>query len=361
MVTPLQYVEAPAGQQPLPYGLLSVAVVDDRPASDVHWQLGYQYEPDYCGPAFVTEGACATPDLGTVVASVDDSRGASIAVDGNPTGSYDIDWGDGSDPVTDTTPDGETHTYAADGTYTIVLTGPDAYVATATVHVVDGVASTDVDARVASGFQPVDGITTVEGFPFVVYHLLQCKAVGSESRIAERARTGLMGGESRAVESVLAHQLATNTDAVDLTTADGALDPTTALARLLQYATQHYGGTPVIHADPGTVTYLGENHTVSREGRQLQTLIGAPVAAGAGYYGWNGPGDTPTSDPGTTWMWVTGAVMLKRAADIQVRPQQHTNPADNVVQALAARPYAASVECVLAAVQIIREDDGALA
>lgn len=55
MVAALAYVEAPP-VTPLPYGLLSAATVID--AGGGHWQMGAQYEPDYCGPAFTTEAAC---------------------------------------------------------------------------------------------------------------------------------------------------------------------------------------------------------------------------------------------------------------------------------------------------------------
>lgn len=351
MTTPTTYVEAPTGQ-PWPFGLLSVAVVDDRPAADSKWQLGTIYEPNYCGPAFVTDGACRPRDIGTVVASVDDSSTVTLAVDGNPAGSYVIDWGDGSDPVTDATPDGETHTYAADGTYTIVMSGPDAYVATATVHVTDGSASADVDARVAEGYQAVDGVSVVEGIPFTVYHLMECNAVGMEGRIAERARAGLMLGEGRAVESVLAHQLANDVDAVDLTPTPGtAVTLGAGLDILLKWAGQNYGALPTLHADLGIVTDMGSLIVAKRENRRIETLVGVPIAAGAGYVNMHGPGDTAPG-AGESWIYITGTVLVMRGTEVDVRPQQHTNPANNRVQALAARPYVVSTECIIGAVLV---------
>lgn len=260
------YVEAPA-VQPLPYGLLSAAVVVDE--TDPHAFLGVQYEPDYCGPSYATPGACRTA--------------------------------------------GETGV------------GP-------------GV--------------PVDGINLVEGIPFSVYHLLQCKAVGVESRIAARARTGLMGGEGRAVESVLAHQMAIDVASVDLTPTPGtAVHPVDGLGILEAWAGSNYGGAPTIHSPRNLTTLLGSYHTVSREGRGLETLQGSKVASGAGYVDWQGPGAT-TAGANKTWLYVTGTVMARRSPVIEVRPQITTNPADNIVQALAFRPYVLTRECITGAVLV---------
>lgn len=348
MANPLLYVPAPQGM-PLPYGLLSVAV-DVPPGSDPHWAMGVQYEPDFCGAAFVTEGACRPNDLGTASVDVDAASGATLNIDGAPAGTYHIDWGDDTE-ADDATPDGATHTYADDGSYVVTVTGPDGYMAQASVEVTDGQTSS-ADAVVEHQKVPTDGITTVEGFPFTVYHLLQCKAVGTEQRIAERAQRGLELGESRAIESVLAHQLATDTDAVDLTPTPGtAVHPVDGLGILLAWAGENYGGLPTVHAAPDLATVLGALNAVSRQGRRLETLIGAPVAAGAGYVGMQGPSET---DPGAgeAWLYVTGTVSVRRAPVIQVRPQVTTNPATNVIQALAERPVVLTTECIIGAVLV---------
>ena len=54
-VTPLEYVQAPALVPPA-YGILSAAVVVDDP--DPHIGFGFQYDPDFCGPARLTAALC---------------------------------------------------------------------------------------------------------------------------------------------------------------------------------------------------------------------------------------------------------------------------------------------------------------
>jgi hypothetical protein len=348
VVTPVQYVQAPTGQ-PLPYGLLSVAV-DIPPGTDTRWQLGIEYEPDFCGPAFVTEGACQVNDLGTFTVAVGTTRGATLDVNGQPADTYHIDWGDGTE-VDDATPDAATHTYGSDGSKTITMTGADGYHATATVVVTNGQASSAV-GTVEHEKVPSDGISVVTGVPFTVYHWLECNAVGSADRIIERARRGLELGEGRAIESVLAHQLATDTDSVDLTPTPGtAVHPVDGLGILLSWAGQNYGQLPTIHAAHDLATVLGATGAVSRQGRRLETLIGAPVAAGAGYAGMQGPDETDAG-AGEAWLYVTGTVALRRAPVIEVQPQLPTGPATNVINALAERPVVVSAECIIGAVLV---------
>jgi hypothetical protein len=360
VTTPSLFIEAPAGI-PLPFGLGSVAVVDDRPAGDVHWQQGIQYQPLYCGPAYTSDGVCApAPDYGTASVAVSTTRVATLTLTGAPGSgdSFHIDWGDGNH-TDDTTPSGDTHTYAADGSYTVVVTDDGVgagvgYIAILPITVTNGSTSSSGSVTAEQRYVPVDGISTVEGVPFTVYHWLRCRPVG-ESDLAARARAGLLAGEWRAAEKVLAHQLATDTDAVDLTPTPGtAVHPIDGLGIAADWAGENYGAAPTYHATPRTATVLGSLAGVSSlasQGRQLRTVLGSPVAAGGGYVGMNGPGDTAAGD-GEAWLYVTGTVLARRGQDVEVRPPMSTSPASNTLDVLALRPYVLSTECIIGAVLV---------
>jgi hypothetical protein len=56
-VMPFNYVEAPASTPPQ-YGILSAALVVEDP--DPHAGFGYEYTPEFCGPARMTPALCMT-------------------------------------------------------------------------------------------------------------------------------------------------------------------------------------------------------------------------------------------------------------------------------------------------------------
>lgn len=61
-VMPMEFVTAPAAA-PAKYGILSAAVVVED--SDPHVGFGYEYQPDFCGPARMTAALCQ-PDAAKV-------------------------------------------------------------------------------------------------------------------------------------------------------------------------------------------------------------------------------------------------------------------------------------------------------
>lgn len=350
MATPRTFVEAPA-VTPLPFGLLTAAtVLEDGPE---HWEMGTQYEPEFCGPAYDTEGACvAVPDFGNFTVSVDDEALATLDVAGNPAGSYVIQWGD-DESSTDPTPDGATHPYGAPGDYTITVTGPDGYHATVTITVEDAEASGPFDAVVTKEKIPSEGMSLVEGVPFAVYHMFKCGAVGGYDRGQERARRALMGGEGRAVEKVMASLLAADETGVDLTPTPGTAIPLLdGLALLEKWSAANYGGVATIHIarDAALVAYAAG--ALERVSTRLETGLGSRVAAGAGYDTLQGPDGTDPADDGEAWLYVTGQVVARRAAVIEVGPQLQTTPRDNSFLALAERPYVLTTECIVGAVLV---------
>lgn len=361
---PRTYVAAPP-VTPLPYGLLSAAVVlDDLTGTK---QLGIQYEPAFCGAAYDANGACQDdPDLGTATVAVDDTALASLAATGAPAGTtYTIEWGDG-ETTTEADDPTSTHQYAAPGTYTVLVTDDErGYVATATVTVTDGVATGPFDADVAYSRVDTEGIDVVGADGFALYNVFKCAPIGQggEAAFQERARAALRLGEQRGLERVTGQLLAADARAVDVTPTPGtAVHPVEGLARLQAYATDNYGGVPVIHSGVDTTTVLGRYHGVhrSRTGDRLETLQGALVASGAGYGALAGP-RTDLNDPdtaqaagaGEAWLYATGTVVVHRSDNIEVGPLMSRAPAaTNEWAALTERVYTSTWECVVAAVLV---------
>lgn len=350
MATPRTFVEAPT-VTPLPFGLLTAAtVLEDGPD---HWEMGTQYEPEFCGPAYDTEGACiAAPDFGTLTVSVDDEALATLDVTGNPAGDYTIDWGEG-DPVEDATPDGATHSYGAPGDYTVTVTGPDGYTATAVITVEDEEASGPFDATVQKLKQAEEGVGLVTGVPFAVYHMFKCGAVGGYDRGAERARRALMGGEGRAVERVMGQLLAADDTGVDITPTPGtAVSIVDGIAKLEKWSAANYGGVATIHMprDVALVAYAAG--ALVRVSTRLETGLGSRVAAGAGYDTLQGPDGAGAAGADEAWLYVTGQVVARRGAVIEVGPQLQTAPRDNSFLALAERSYVLTTECIVGAILV---------
>lgn len=354
------YVEAPP-VTPLPFGLFSAALVLDETGPARFAVSGVQYQPDYCGPAYDSLGACDDPadDFGTLSVSVSNAKLATITATGAPTGpTYSIDWGDGTTTVS-SNPDADTHTYGAAGDYVVVVTDDaQGYLATAAVHVVNSTASGPFAATVSFSKIASDGLGLVEGVPFIAYHLYTCHAVGGVlADGAARARRALQLGEGRAAERVVGRQLARSSMAVDLTPTPGtAIHPVAGLALLEEYAGDNYGGVPVLHTRRGAGVLLSSYGLLQRENNRLETKQGVYVSSGAGY-----AFSTPTPNPatplptpaaGTDWLYITGQVVVHRSAAIEVGPEMAGSRLSNEFSALAERPYAVTWECFVGAVLV---------
>lgn len=351
------YVEAPP-TTPLPFGLLSAALVVDDP--DDRFLLGSQYEPGYCGPAYDSTGVCDRNTFGTLSVSVGTTRDATTTASGFPVGgTFSVDWGDGNTGQ-GSDPDGLTHTYAANGTYIVVVTDDrNGYTASASVAVANGSASGPDAATVGFSKIASDGISIVQGHPFYLYHLLRCRALGSWDRVETRSRDALRLGEQRAVERVLADLLARDADVVDLTPGGTAQNPVDGLALLEGWSAANYGAVPVIHVPRAVGTILCAIGGVRRGtgGTTLETAQGALVASGGGYgtlyEPTSGAGALPAPDAGESWLYVTGTVTARRSPVIEVRQQANTQGGVNgEVYALAERPYDLAWECITGAVKV---------
>lgn len=365
MASPRTYVEAPPAT-PLPYGLLSAALVlDDLTGTR---GLGVQYEPAYCGAVFDSAGACEpAPDFGDFAVSVDAAGEATITAAGAPVpATYTIDWGDDTDPVTSVNPDGDTHTYAAPSEYVIHVTEDrHGYVAILTITVADGVVSGPFTVEASFAKVPVEGIDLVDGAPFNLYHLFRCSPVGlSEGDFQERARAAMRLGEGRALERVLGSLLPLREGAVDLTPTPGtAVSAVEGVAILEAFAGSSYGAVPVIHTPRDAGSLLFTAGAVIRSGTRLETGQGAYVASGGGYDALVGP-PTDVEDPSTVvpagvgeaWLYVTGQVVVRRSPMIEVGPVMSRTPATNVATALSERLAVVTWECITGAVLVSTTD-----
>lgn len=359
MARPRMMVEAPP-VTPLPYGLLSAALVLDD--LDGHAQMGVQYEPEPCAPASRTRAACESgPDYGDVSISVANTGEATISAgDAPPSAAYVIEWGDGTTTVTPDL-DGQDHTYADPDDYTVRITDrTTTLAAVVVVTVVDGQTSGPFDAEFGINKVPTTGIDLVEGDPFTLYVMFNCAPVGVD--LEARAASALRLGEQRGVETATAERLPLAEGAVDLTPTPGTpMHPVDGVALLEQYAAANYGGVPTFHLPRGLNTVLMTHGTVIRSGVRLETGQGALVAAGGGYSDLAGPASTPgdastviPAGAGEAWLYVTGQVVVRRAPRVEATPMTMArNPvATNDATVLAERPYVVSWECVTAAVLV---------
>lgn len=279
MASPREFVEAPP-VTPLPFGLLSAAVVLDD--LNGHRQMGVQYEPAACGDVHETRAACDTE---------------AAAFD-------------------------EDHT----------------------------------------------GVPLVVGDPFNLYSLFVCNIVGlGADGLRQKATQSLTVGEGRALEHAVGSRLPLAAGAVDLTpggAAGDALHPVDGLAALEGWSARYYGGVPTIHVPRAVGTILGSLGGHQRAGARLETRQGALVASGGGYYDLAGP-PTDVEDPdtiqepadGEAWLYVTGTVVVRRAASADALPLVMDRGAgvagaSNVGLALAIRPYVATWECITGAVRV---------
>ena len=187
--------------------------------------------------------------------------------------------------------------------------------------------------------------------------------------LEERARRGLQMGEQRAVERVVARALARDERAVVLA-AGAPLSVVDALAALEKYAGANYPGRATIHATPDVVTLLDAKGAVSIRSvngtERIVTGQGTVVVSGGGYSPLREPTPDPddllpANDAGMEWLYVTGAVQVRRSAAIKVRSVVNTTGGTavrNQSSNLAERPYVATWDCMVAAVQVAASEAG---
>jgi hypothetical protein len=176
--------------------------------------------------------------------------------------------------------------------------------------------------------------------------------------------TGLAGGQTVVFPHLAANAQVLDKDLIILQPAAGAVvtgtgtDVTDALGRLESQLAACYGGQGVIHI-PATalptfvawsLVHLGTAGTPGEDAGKLYTTKGNLVVPGGGYTGC-GPDGTPAA-AGSAWIYATGAVFGYRSDVFGWLMPETFDRAKNTIKAIAQRTYVLGFECCLLAAQI---------
>lgn len=229
-----------------------------------------------------------------------------------------------------------------------------------------------------SGVSPLDFVKPAErntqfcaADPFVVVGSYQCPPVGRPSGEAfEIARKRLLVWEGHDVEevfwtgtvdsgagtTVVNPSLAFGNDECGILPIDvnpaGAVDIVQAIAILENALGDIVSCGATIHIPYGLLNYLARFHLLVEKDGLFYTPSGTLIIAGHGYPG-SGPANV-VADPGETWIFGTGPVILVRGNVIQV-PDNISQAVDrnlNNVTVRAERFYAVGFSCVDLAIRV---------
>lgn len=211
---------------------------------------------------------------------------------------------------------------------------------------------------------------------FYAYANIECSPVGGFWEDANaRATAALINGEARAVEevfwtgqidvpgSVFIHPhlasddvLSDSTGLVSLQTAATVLvtgvDIVEGLGILESALADCYNGVGVIHAEREALAHFAANKLLVKNGQRLETWGGVPIAFGAGYTGSGPDGSPPPS--GTTWIYATGDVMIRRDPEITLTSDRTAafDRSVNTLRVFAERAYNIAWDCCHFAVNV---------
>lgn len=362
------YVEASTPLTEYPNGILSVADTQD---GDGKWLTGIDYESDLCGPDTSIAGLlCAAPP-GT-------NEVQTVSITGSPTGgTWTLTFfGETTAPISRTATNTQVQNAIIDAitafqTGDVVVTGTapnftltygGQYAATdmpqpTAAHTFTGgtspnvaVATTTAGVRTPKVSSEESGVSSSD--PFTLYTLRACRGIGDYDRAKERAVNLLRGAEQRGVEKGLWSIMTANgAGATDLTIGGAGVKPEIGVAVLEYWASQNYGGTPVVHAPRDIASLLATRSTIERRGNHMETQLGAPVVAGGGYAKTGINLAAPVA--GEAWVFITGAVRLWRGT-ANVKGPLFTQGAsmDNTQVVLAERSYLIATDCLLAGIRV---------
>lgn len=202
--------------------------------------------------------------------------------------------------------------------------------------------------------------------PFVVVGSYDCSTVGRPIDEAfEIARQRLLSWEGRAVEEILWTGIGANgpispsfafgNDSCDIAPVDlapgGSVDAVSAIAQLENALGDTLACEGVLHVPYGFAAYLIDHRLLERVGDEYFTPTGYRVVLGQGYPG-SGPANVP-ADPGTTWLFGTGPLILARS-NVMMVPDgiaEGVNRSVNNVTVRAERFYAVGFSCALFAIR----------
>lgn len=211
------------------------------------------------------------------------------------------------------------------------------------------------------------GLSFPTGDPFALVAPFECSTGGLLlSRAWDLAGERLDRSEGRSLETVywtgrdsagnvVDGTLGGTAGVVDVTPGGGAVDITTGVALLEDWAGDNMPCGPVIHAQRGLGTYFAERNLVAANGNLMyMSGTGTRVALGGGYQA-SGPNNVAAA-AGEAWMFVTGSVKVVRGAKF-FTPDQGDNAAAvdrlvNDVTVFAERIYGTMSDCGIAAVRV---------
>lgn len=211
--------------------------------------------------------------------------------------------------------------------------------------------------------------TTRGATPFTVYAEFDCSPVGlaDAARVAADALarvegrqveatfwSGTAGGQIVAYPHLASDAALEDGQGIVLqstasTTVTGA-DVAHGLGVLEQELADCYAGQGVIHIPRSALPTFAANGLVREAGGRLYTPAGNLLVVGGGYSG-SGP-DGAAPDPGTTWVYATGAVFGYRSEPYVSQVRDSFDRAENTVRMIAERTYVVGFECCLLAAHI---------
>lgn len=202
------------------------------------------------------------------------------------------------------------------------------------------------------GSKNFESPTTVDGQRIVVYSGVTCTAFGDWADLTDQLDRVQLANRSKAIERALIQDRFTGNEggaaATDITPA-AAVSPKLGLAMLEGAMADGYAGVGIIHMPRTIASLLLADNLLEFDGEVLQTKLGTPVAAGAGYEVNNGPDGTPSPD-GETWIYASGLIRVE--AGQRVTPKAELNRDTNNMYGLIEQYYVVSVDCFLAAVRV---------
>ncbi|QPL14047.1 membrane protein [Streptomyces phage TurkishDelight] len=192
--------------------------------------------------------------------------------------------------------------------------------------------------------------------PITLYAGSECSTLGwTHEEAVAHARATMDLGEQHGLEAAFWNSRLT-TDVVDLTPPDGPLTVAQGVALLEGCLAEAYGGVGVLHVPAGAAALLGCCNLLHEDPAtgSLRTLAGNCAVIGAGYSAMNtGPGGIP-AEPGTTWLYITGPVHIRRGPlDVIPNRSASVNIRTNDRRILLERTYVVGTTCTVCAVQVV--------
>lgn len=188
--------------------------------------------------------------------------------------------------------------------------------------------------------------------PFTIYGHHNCSPVGySEESASQAAISHLMNREEARVEQAFwTGDLGNTPNLTDAETVTaGTATMAGAIGALEAFGAANYGSLGVMHVARDVATVLLTEGVLKVSNGRLATVLGTPVAAGAGYPGTGPDGSAPVAGQG--WAYITPALFGYRSEVFGVQPVLDTR--QNDYYAVAERNYLLGFDpCGVGAVQI---------